>query len=128
MKDITISSHLQKIPAGSRPELGKSSAAGFVDTLKSAVTQVNDNLTSADRAVEKLQTGESRSIHEVMISMEKADISLRLMVQVRNKVIEAYRGRLGELESREIDYLDSYRIFDLEICVEEIETPNVQTE
>ncbi len=43
------------------------------------------------------------------------------------KLIQAYRDRLGELASSEIDYLDPYRIFDLEICVEEIETPNVQT-
>ena len=42
------------------------------------------------------------------------------------KLIQAYRGQLGELASREVDYLDPYRIFDLEICVEEIETPQVE--
>lgn len=42
------------------------------------------------------------------------------------QLMQGYRGRLGELASREMDYLDPYRIFDLEICVEEIETPNVQ--
>ena len=43
------------------------------------------------------------------------------------KLIQAYRGRLGELSSREVDYLDPYRIFDLEICVEDIESPRVQS-
>lgn len=43
------------------------------------------------------------------------------------RLMQAYRGRLGEPASREIDYLDSYRIFDLEICVEDIEIPSVQT-
>ena len=42
------------------------------------------------------------------------------------KLIQSYRGQLGELASREIDYLDPYRIFDLEICVEEIGTPQVE--
>ncbi len=41
--------------------------------------------------MEKLQSGESKNIHEVMISMEKADISMRLTVQMRNKVLEAYQ-------------------------------------
>ncbi len=43
------------------------------------------------------------------------------------KLIQAYRDRLGELARSAVDYLDPYRIFDLEICVEEIETPKVQT-
>ncbi len=49
-----------------------------------------------------------------------------VMAASHYKLMQAYRDRLGDLESREIDYLDSYRIFDLEICVEEIETPDVQ--
>jgi len=42
------------------------------------------------------------------------------------KVLQAYRGRLGDLDGPVIDYLDPYRVFDLEICVEDIETPVVQ--
>lgn len=44
------------------------------------------------------------------------------------KLIQAYRDRLGELASQDVDYLDPYRMFDLEICVEEIETPQVDPE
>ena len=91
MKDITLVSHLQTLPAAGRPAPALAGADKFAETLQSAVGQVNENQVAADRAVEKLQTGESRNLHEVMISLEKADISMRLLVQVRNKVIEAYQ-------------------------------------
>ena len=91
MKDITLVSHLQTLPAAGRPAPANPAADKFAETLQSAVGQVNENQVAADRAVEKLQTGESRNLHEVMISLEKADISMRLLVQVRNKVIEAYQ-------------------------------------
>jgi flagellar hook-basal body complex protein FliE len=69
----------------------KAVSGGFADTLSSAVAQVNKAQVNADRAVEQLQTGEAKNLHEVMITMEKADISLRLMVQMRNKVVDAYQ-------------------------------------
>ncbi len=90
MSDITLVSHLQSIGAPSAAAK-KPAAAGFADALKSAVEDVNRSQVEADKAVEKLQTGESKNLHEVMISMEKADISLRLAVQMRNKVLEAYQ-------------------------------------
>ena len=59
--------------------------------------------------------------------VEEGQKPVRVVISAEHhKLIQAYRGQLGELASREVDYLDPYRIFDLEICVEEIETPNVQ--
>ena len=43
------------------------------------------------------------------------------------KLIQDYRSRLGDLSRRDADYLDLYRVFDLEICIEEIESPRVET-
>jgi len=91
MKDITLISHLKTLnPAGGAPPV-KPVGEGFAEALQAAVGQVNDSQVAADRAVEKLQTGESRNLHEVMISLEKADLSMRLLTQVRNRVIEAYQ-------------------------------------
>ena len=59
--------------------------------------------------------------------VEEGQKPVRVVISAEHyKLVQAYRGQLGELASREVDYLDPYRIFDLEICVEEIETPNVQ--
>ncbi len=91
MQDITLVSYLKALPAAGPDTAAKSVGQGFSRALQSAVAQVNENQLVADRAVENFQIGESRNLHEVMISVEKADISLRMMVQVRNKVIEAYQ-------------------------------------
>lgn len=63
----------------------------FADILKNTVGDVNNLEQAADTAVEKLHTGEGKNLHEVMIAMEQADISLRYMVSVRNKMLEAYQ-------------------------------------
>jgi flagellar hook-basal body complex protein FliE len=66
------------------------SQKSFAETLKSAVQSVNTLQKDADVAMQKLATGESKNIPEVMIATEKADIALKLMMQVRNKIIDAY--------------------------------------
>jgi flagellar hook-basal body complex protein FliE len=67
------------------------SAKTLAQTFEKIFESTEQNLKLADQAVLKANTGESVNLHELMISMEKADISLRLMVQVRNKAIDAYQ-------------------------------------
>lgn len=63
----------------------------FSETLSAAVQQVNELQKESDMQIQKLATGETKNIPEVMISVEKADIALKLMTQVRNKIIDAYQ-------------------------------------
>jgi len=72
------------------PVQEKKKSGDFAGRLKTAVGEVNELQLSADRATEKVTDG-SMGIHEGMIALSKADISLRLLIQVRNKVMEAYR-------------------------------------
>ena len=67
-------------------EPGKS----FADTLKEAVNSVNELSKSSDKAAQDLATGRTDNIAEVMLAAEKADVALKVMVQVRNKIIDAY--------------------------------------
>ncbi len=62
----------------------------FSQRLTSAVMDVNEKQIKGDEAVEKVIRGEM-GIHEGMIAMGKADVSLRLLVQVRAKVMAAYQ-------------------------------------
>ena len=62
----------------------------FSDTLKSSISEVNRLQVETDGAIRELVAGNEKNIHEVMVDMEKASISLELMVQVRNKIIAAY--------------------------------------
>ena len=89
MKEIGLVSQLQGLSGNSSAP--KAAASGFADSLNSAISQVNKAQVDADRAIEQLHSGEQKNLHEVMITMEKADISLRLMVQMRNKALEAYQ-------------------------------------
>lgn len=68
-----------------------SSSKSFSETLNDAVKNVNHLQKTADVKMEQLATGKARNIPEVMIAAEKADIALKLMVQVRNKIIDAYQ-------------------------------------
>ena len=65
--------------------------SSFGDILQSMVTDANAQQQNADQAIQHLHAGGEKNLHEAMLSMEKADISLRYMIQVRNKAIEAYQ-------------------------------------
>lgn len=69
---------------------GAGAGEGFTQVLGDMVKQVNDLQIKADTAVQKLATGESKGLHEVMIAMEKSSISFQFLTQVRNKAVEAY--------------------------------------
>jgi flagellar hook-basal body complex protein FliE len=76
----------------SQPDLSASSQAekSFSDILSSTLDQVTKAQNAGDTAIEKLNTGEAKNMHEVMIAVEEADISLRMLVQFRNKALQAY--------------------------------------
>lgn len=63
----------------------------FKDTLTEAITDVNTLQQKSDKLVQKLSTGETKNIPEVMIAVERADIAMKLMTSVRNKIIDAYQ-------------------------------------
>ena len=65
-------------------------AKSFADTLKDSIGQVNQLQKDADVKMQQLATGKTDNIQDVMIAAEKADIGLRLMMQVRNKLVDAY--------------------------------------
>ncbi len=69
----------------------KDAGPSFADTLKEAVNNVNQLSLDADRKAQELSTGKTDDIAGVMMATEKADIALRAMVQVRNKIIDAYQ-------------------------------------
>jgi len=66
------------------------SGASFKDFLLESIRQVNSMQQAADQAVEKLATGGDVNPAEVLTAVQKADIAFRLMLQVRNKIIQAY--------------------------------------
>lgn len=89
----TISGITSQQPlALSQPELSSVSQTekSFSDYLGSMLDQVGKTQSNGDTAITKLNTGEAKNMHEVMIAVEEADISMRMLVQLRNKALQAY--------------------------------------
>ena len=63
----------------------------FGDMLKSAVHSVDEVNDNATAQVGNLLQGGNSDVNSVMIAVEKADVSFQLMMQVRNKIVNAYQ-------------------------------------
>ncbi|MBN2579317.1 MAG: flagellar hook-basal body complex protein FliE [Pirellulales bacterium] len=66
------------------------SAAPFKDFLLDSIQQVNQMQQEANQAVEQLATGGEVSPAEVLTAVQKADLAFKMMIQVRNKLVDAY--------------------------------------
>jgi len=63
---------------------------GFGQMLQDAISAVNEVQKQSDVEVQKLMAGESQDLHETLIAVQKADLSFQMMMQVRNKILQAY--------------------------------------
>ncbi len=69
-------------------------SAEFANWFNHQLSQVNDQLTTADQGIRQLAAGEASNLHQVMINLEEAKLSLQLVMQVRNHALDAYRELL----------------------------------
>ncbi len=69
----------------------KTDAAGFKEMLTGFMKEVNDLQLQSDDKLEKLATGEIKDVHEVLIAATEADTSFRIMMDIRNKLMAAYK-------------------------------------
>lgn len=74
---------------GSTGKVGGSGS--FSDLLEKTISSVNEHQVEADHAIKELIAGRNKNIHEAMLAVERAEMSLKLMTQVRNKVLDAYK-------------------------------------
>jgi flagellar hook-basal body complex protein FliE len=72
------------------PDLPRQSGS-FAALLQHSLERVNGLQHEADAAARAFALGQAPSVHDTVIAMEKADLSLRLTTKVRNKVVEAYQ-------------------------------------
>lgn len=93
MSDLRISGALRG--AFERPELGGPEAAApgasFADLFKRAVDDTSGMQENAQDMIAAFLRGEPVELHQVMAASEEAAISLELLVEIRNKLTDAYR-------------------------------------
>jgi flagellar hook-basal body complex protein FliE len=86
--------------SGPPPAVGPAQAAqqgeavegkDFKSILLDSLNEVNRLQNEADQGVERLLTGETNNVAEVLTAVNKAGIAFDLLMEVRNKLTEAYQ-------------------------------------
>ncbi len=92
MEGIRLGDSVQVAQGTLKPTGPRHSEEGsFEKVLQRSMEEVNALQGQAEQAIQDLATGQSEDLHKTMILMEKAELSLKLMVQVRNKLLDAYQ-------------------------------------
>ncbi|MBQ8692464.1 MAG: flagellar hook-basal body complex protein FliE [Synergistaceae bacterium] len=60
--------------------------------LAASIRQVNSLQLEADDKIRRLATGDVEDISEVALASSRADVALRLLMEVRNKFLDAYQS------------------------------------
>ena len=69
----------------------RSSEKTFGEQLQSAASGIDFAQQDAEYKVNSMLAGGGTDVHDAMIAVQKADLSFQLMLQVRNKVVQAYQ-------------------------------------
>ncbi len=64
---------------------------GFKQTLEGYLKEVNSMQSKADQSIEKMAAGEINDVHQVMNSVQEAGLAFNMMMEIRNKVMDAYQ-------------------------------------
>jgi len=83
LEDISVKSNLN-------PKTDKTGES-FSSMLKNALNTVNQEQLSSEQSVQDYMSGKETNLHTTLISLEKADISFKMMMQVRGKLLDAYQ-------------------------------------
>ncbi len=67
------------------------SSGDFSSILKESLNEVNKLQKEGDKAMSDLATGSVKDLHQAAIAIDKAEISMKLMLEVRNKALSAYK-------------------------------------
>ncbi|MFP4579630.1 MAG: flagellar hook-basal body complex protein FliE [Candidatus Sumerlaeia bacterium] len=66
-------------------------APSFAETLKQSISEVNELNLEADQAMRDFAAGQTEDIQGTITAIQKADVSFKLMMEVRNKLVTAYK-------------------------------------
>lgn len=69
----------------------KTGSLEFGKILNDAINEVNDNQLYADEMDRLMVAGEVDNVHEVMIAAQKAELTLNLAIEIKSKLMDAYK-------------------------------------
>lgn len=74
-----------------QPEFDAQKAKSFENLLKDSIKEVNAEQKVAEKALVDMATGQIKDLHQAAIAIGKAETSMKVMLEVRNKAINAYK-------------------------------------
>ncbi len=76
-----------------KPKAAKSKTGGtdFAHVLKDTLEEVNTLQEKGQEAMRDIATGQVKDLHQAAIAINKAELSMKMMLEVRNKAINAYK-------------------------------------
>ena len=83
-----VPSELQK---GSGTAKTAAGAESFADILKKSINETNELQVEGEKAATDIATGQVKDLHQAAIAIDKAETSMKLMLEVRNKAVSAYK-------------------------------------
>lgn len=63
----------------------------FSNWLENEIGEVSSQITAAEEAAQSLASGDAENLHQVMIALDKAQLSMNMVVEVRNRLLEGYQ-------------------------------------
>jgi len=63
----------------------------FLSILKASLEDVNEMQIQGDKALRDIATGQVKDLHQAAIAIDKAEISMKMMLEIRNKALNAYK-------------------------------------
>ena len=63
----------------------------FSKVLENSISEVNGLQENAQKAMSDMATGEVKDLHQAAIAIDKAELSMKMMLEVRNKALNAYK-------------------------------------
>lgn len=85
---------VNSLAAASTEKEGESKGT-FQDLLTNAIKEADDAYVTASEGTQALLTGDADNLAQIMVDSTKAELSLNLVIQVRNKIVDAYTEIMG---------------------------------
>lgn len=77
--------------AGRATSRGVEGGSSFADTLKGYLKEVGNLEKTAETQVQNLAEGRTADVHQVMLAVEEANLALDMLIQIRNRLLDAYK-------------------------------------
>ena len=76
---------------GQKSEKPQTNGSDFGEVLKRSLEEVNDLQKKGQEAMADIATGQVKDLHQAAMAINKAELSMKMMLEVRNKAISAYK-------------------------------------